>query len=88
MNDKIEGVIGDISMILAGVASSAMLGFSPTIYASAKRTYTTMIFCIVVVSIHIFCNNVSYIKEMKKCNFRYIMYTIILLGYLDLIMLA
>ena len=51
LNNSVTGLIVDLTVILAGVGSRLMMAFSPSIYASGERTFTTlavffMIFCV------------------------------------------
>ena len=88
LNDKIEGLIADLTLVLIGVASRAMMGFSPTVYASWSRTYTTMVVCIMAVAVHIYSTNICLIENNEEdSKEKYIWWGLILIGFLDFIYL-
>ena len=89
LNDKIEGLIVDLTLVLIGVASRAMMAFSPTVYASSTRTYTTMVVCIMAVTVHIYSTNTCLIENNEEdSKEKYIWWGLILLGFLNLIYLV
>lgn len=89
LNDTIEGFLTDILLIVMGVASRCAMGFSPTVYASSTRTYTTLVVCFMAVLIHIYSKNYNLVKEVDKNGFRYYVYLgIIFLKFVDLIFLV
>ena len=57
VNDSVEGILADVALIIMGVASRCMMGFSPTIYGSGPRTYLALIICIISVTVHVFASN-------------------------------
>ena len=77
LNESVEGFIADISLILMGVASRCMMGFSPTVYASDMRTYTTLIMCLMVVSVHLFNSN-CYLLQLNGKQTRSVVYNCII----------
>jgi len=87
LNDKVEGIVTDIAFIIMGVASRAMMGFSPTVYASNTRTYTTLVVCIMAVSIHIYSENIVQVRNEKGVG-KVIMYGLIVTGFANLIFLV
>ena len=40
-----------VSLLIAGVGSRTVMGFSPTIYASGWRTATPLCFCLIIITI-------------------------------------
>lgn len=89
LNDNICGIIIDFTLASMAVASRAMMGFSPTVYASDSRTYTTLIFCMCVFAVHIYSSNYL-VDNSEKCVHRekYIMYGLTICGFLNLIYLV
>lgn len=87
VNDTIEGIIGDITLIVLGVASRAMMGFSPTVYASNLRTFTTLIFCLMAVSTRAYARNIELFMPIKEKE-RYIWLSFVVLGFLNLTFLV
>lgn len=89
LNDSIEGLVTDSTLILAGVASRVMMGFSPTVYGSGSRTYTTLVICMIAVTVHLYASNISFIEDVnKEETYRYILWGIFLLGLLNLFFLV
>ncbi len=89
LNDKVEGLIVDLTLVLIGVASRAMMAFSPTVYGSSTRTYTTMVVCIMTVAVHIYSANICLIENNEEdSKEKYILWGLILIGFLNLIYLV
>lgn len=89
LNDSVAGLITDFVLILAGVASRAAMGFSPSVYESSTRTYTSLVVCIMAVSVHLFSINVKYVGQNEKSHvFEYIMLGVILIGIVNFIFLV
>lgn len=89
LNDSVPGFIADAALIATGVASRCMMGFSPTVYASSTRTYTTMIVCLMAVSVHVYSSNCHLLINADKHNIRwYVMGILTVMGFLDLMFLV
>ncbi len=84
LNDTVPGLLADLVLILTGVGSRVMMAFSPTVYMSNVRTYSTLAVCLFALAMHIFSHNVSYVNEREKKYAKYIMAGIILFGFVDL----
>lgn len=90
LNDTVDGIVLDMTLAVMAVASRAMMGFSPTVYASNERTYTSLIFCMVVLSVHVYSQNIACespegetstsIRNIEK----YILWGLIVIGFLHL----
>ena len=59
LQDSMIMLIASMSMLLFGAASRMVMGFSPTIYASAERTFTIMVFCVIGVACLAYSNSVE-----------------------------
>jgi len=95
INEKIEGCLIDLSLILMGVASRCMMGFSATVYASSTRTYTSLIFCFMVVAVHMFSKNINVLiynntdGEKGKVDIsESVMWILTVLGFINLTVLV
>ena len=89
LNDKIEGLIADVTLITSGILSRAMMGFSPTVYASNSRTYLVLVFCLMAVLIHIYTTNIEKINiNIHKNTYKCIMWLLIVLAFFNLIYLV
>lgn len=83
INDTVLGLIMDISLVLIGVGTGAMMGLSPTIYASGGRTFSTLAFCIIILMLHIYSKNRKALKS-SKIDLVYVEYGVILFSFLNL----
>ena len=89
LNDSCEALLVDFVLVVSGVATRAMMGYSPTVYASSTRTYTTLFVCLLAVSIHIFANNRKYFVGNKELDvIKYVSITLIIMGLVDLAFLV
>ena len=82
INDTVLGVVMDISLVLIGVGTGAMMGLSPTFYASQGRTYSTLAFCIMILMLHIYSKNRKLLKS-SKIDLVYVEYGVILFSFLN-----
>lgn len=62
LQDKFEGIVINFTLLAAGIASGIAMGFSPTIFASGKRVYAVMDFCIIAVAL---CTILNCTNKMK-----------------------
>lgn len=92
LNDTIEDIIIDMSLAVMGVASRVMMGFSPTVYASSERTYTSLIFCFILMAVHIYSKNYKCLNVRNNSKIlnieRYILWTLVILGFMNLMYLV
>lgn len=92
LNDTIEDIIIDMSLAIMGVASRVMMGFSPTVYASSERTYTSLIFCFILMAVHIYSKNYKCLNVRNNSKIlnieRYILWTLVILGFMNLMYLV
>lgn len=65
LNDSMAGLLVDSTLLMAGFASRAAMGFSPTVYASSTRTFTTLMFCVMIVLIHLYSLNC---ERLDRCG--------------------
>lgn len=88
LNDSIKGLLADLTLFLAGFASRAMMGFSPTIYASGSRTFTSLMICFIVIGIHLYSDNSHYLDDnnaLLKCdNLSYVFWVVSMIGFINL----
>ena len=85
INDTVEGCVFDLSIIVTGVGSRVMMGLSPTIHASMKRTCTALFFCLCVVTVHTYSTYVkNFKKEGKKDIMPYLSCGLLIYGFLNL----
>ena len=83
INDTIFGLVMDIALVLVGVGTGAMMGFTATIYASSGRTYSTLVFCVMLLILHTFYNNRRYF-EFKRFDLVYAGYGAIAISFINL----
>lgn len=90
LNDNVQGLIVDFTLAVMAIASRAMIGFVPSVYASNERTYTPLIFCMIAISVHIYSNNIKKDEKIGKENHKekYMWYGLIILGYANLLYLV
>ena len=88
LNDDVQGMIVDFTLAILAVASRAMMGFSPTVYASDMRTYTSLVFCMCVLAVHIYATNYSVDNSERTIQKeKYIMCGLTICGFLNLMYL-
>ena len=86
INDKLEGFLCDLCLAMAAVGTGAMMGFSPTIYVSKLRIYSTLNICIMLVAAHVYAaHREMIVTEKSKAAVRCGMMVFILIGYIELI---
>jgi len=68
--DKKKSIVYTL-LYLAGIASSIVIGFSPTIYASGDRVYFVMNIMNIFVSVGLFTEMINKKEETKKVNLLY-----------------
>lgn len=85
LQDHIRGLLVSFVLIGAGTASRVVLGFSPTVYASAFRTYTVMFFCIIAVACYVYANSIhqGLISKREARNLNRISYVLILCSMIN-----
>jgi hypothetical protein len=85
LQDHIRGLLVSFVLIGAGTASRVVLGFSPTVYASAYRTYTVMFFCIIAVACYVYANSIhqGLISKREARNLNRISYVLILCSMIN-----
>lgn len=85
INDTLRDLVADVSLVLVGVGTGTMMGFSPTIYASEGRTFSTLTLCVMILLMHIYeKNRDTFALAFKKVNILYVEYAVILFSYLNL----
>lgn len=89
LNDDVQGMIVDFTLAILAVASRAMMGFSPTVYASNERTYTCLIFSMCVLAVHIYSKNHTVNNSERAVQAeKYIFYGLIVCAFLNLMYLV
>jgi hypothetical protein len=85
LQDHIREILVSFVLIGAGTASRLVLGFSPTIYASASRTFTIMFFCIIGVACYVYANSIrqGLISPREAGNINRISFLLILCSMIN-----
>ena len=84
LNDTVTGLLVDSALIITGFGSRVMMAFSPTVYMSNIRTYSTLVVCLFAFAMHMFSHNLSHLNVHEKQYARCMMAGIILFGIVDL----
>nr|WP_027870838.1 DUF6056 family protein [[Eubacterium] cellulosolvens] len=85
LQNHIRELLVSFVLIGAGTASRVVLGFSPTVYASAFRTYSVMFFCIIAVACYVYANSIhqGLISKREVRNLSRISYVLILCSMIN-----
>lgn len=85
ISDSLRDLIVDVCLVLAGVGTGTMMGFSPTIYASEGRTFSTLALCVMILIMHIYGKNRDVLAStFKKVDAVYVEYGVMIFSYLNL----
>ena len=88
LNDTPVGLASDLLLIGLGIGSRVMMAFSPTVYMSNVRTYSTLVVCLFMFAVRILAHNPDHVGERERNYGKVLMACVILFGVVDLACLA
>lgn len=92
LNDTVKGLIVDLTLLIMGFVSRIIMGYSPTIYVSSTRTYTSLMVCVMVVLLHLLVTNQYRITKndtmLRKENIMQLGCILSVFGYIDLLLMV